>query len=199
VADRDGQWSPVGRLDREPDGGCRFVYTRGAKTLPDFSPFPGMDNLDTEYLSDSLFPLFANRLLVKSRPEYEAFLTWGGFDPNNPPDPIALLGVTGGRRTTDSLELFICPQPDANGCFVSKFFLHGVRWMPTAAIERLNTLNVGEPLGLMVDIQNRYDLNAVMVRTCDDMPDRFMLGYPVITKEESTMRMTDKPSFREVE
>ncbi|MCL2700995.1 MAG: HIRAN domain-containing protein [Phycisphaerae bacterium] len=171
-SDSQGQWSPVGRLDRVPDG-YRFVYTRGARTLPGFSPFPGMDNLDTEYLSDNLFPLFANRLLAKSRPEYEAFLTWGGFDPNDPPDPIALLGVTGGRRATDTLELFICPQPDANGCFISKFFLHGVRWTPPEAIERLNALKSGDPLSLTVDTQNAYDPNAVKVQTCEGV----RIGY----------------------
>jgi len=176
--DYDGQWGPVGRLDRVSDG-YRFVYTRGAKMLPGFLPFPGMDDLNAEYLSDELFPLFANRLLAKSRPEYEAFLRWSGFDGfdrNNPPDPIALLGVTEGRRATDSLELFTYPQPDESGCFVSKFFLHSIRRMPALARERLNTLKPGDSLGLMIDFQNRHDPAAVAVRTCDDY-DRYMIGY----------------------
>jgi len=175
-SDRDEQWGPVGRLDYVPDGYYRFVYTRGARKLPGFSPFLGMKDLDAIYTSDDLLPLFANRLLAKSRPEYEEFLRWGGFDPDNPPDPIALLSVTGGRRATDSLEVFTCPQPNANGCFVSKFFLHGVRWMSASAIERLGTLEVGDSLGLMVDVQNRRDPSAVAVRTCDDH-DRLMIGY----------------------
>ncbi|MCL2641195.1 MAG: HIRAN domain-containing protein [Phycisphaerales bacterium] len=174
----DGQWGPVGRLDRVTDD-YRFVYTRGAKTLPGFSPFPGMDDLNKVYQSDNLFPLFANRLLAKSRPEYEAFLRWGGFDGfdrNNPPDPIALLGVTEGRRATDSLEVFICPQPDTDGCFINKFFLHGVRHISPSAIERLNRLNVGDPLGLVAESQNPHDSNAVAVQICDDH-DRIQIGY----------------------
>src|SRR5437773_607881 len=87
------RWGPVGRLEHGP-GGYRFVYTRGARMLRGFQPFPEMPRLDAVYESDELFPLFANRLLSQSRPEYHAYLTWGGFDPNNPPDPIALLGVT---------------------------------------------------------------------------------------------------------
>lgn len=85
-----GRWEPVGRLDGDA-GGYRFQYTRGARRLEEFAPFPGMPDLEAVYESDELFPLFANRLLAPSRPEYEAFLAWGGFDPNNPPDPIAVL------------------------------------------------------------------------------------------------------------
>ena len=69
-----GAWRPVGRL--EHDGHLyRFCYTRGARK-PDFRPFPRMENLDRVYASEALFPLFANRLLSQSRPEYEAYLRW---------------------------------------------------------------------------------------------------------------------------
>ena len=68
-------WGPVGRLDF--DGQVfRFCYTRGARRLG-FRPFPKMDRLDQVYESTDLFPLFANRLLSQSRPEYEAYLRWG--------------------------------------------------------------------------------------------------------------------------
>ncbi len=170
-----GRWGPVGRLERIGEG-YRFVYTRGAKTLEGFRPFPGMEELETVYESDELFPVFANRLLAPSRPEYEAFLAWGGFDPNNPPDPIALLGVTEGRRATDQIEVFPCPTPDAQGCYLTKFFVHGVRWMAPAAWERIGRLQPGERLGLMLDFMNPYDPRAVAVRTCDQQ-GRLMLGY----------------------
>ena len=175
MSDELGRWSPVGRLELTAMG-YRFVYTRGAKSLPGFEPFPGMEDLYQVFESDELFPLFANRLLAKSRPEYDAYLTWGGFDPNRPPDPIALLGVTEGLRQTDSLEVFPCPQPDASGCYLTKFFLHGVRWTHPIARERLLKLNSGETLGLMLDISNTNDPRAVAVRTCD-VSDRLMLGY----------------------
>ncbi len=170
-----GRWGPVARVDRGPRG-YRFVYTRGAATLEGFQPFVGMTELNTVYESDDLFPLLANRILAKSRPEYEAYLTWGGFDPSNPPDPLALLAVTEGRRQTDSVEVFACPQPDADGCYVNKFFLHGVRWMPPAAQERIGLLKPGEALALLPDIQNTHDQYAVAVRTCDRI-GRFVIGY----------------------
>jgi len=170
-----GHWGPVGRLEYDSTG-YRFSYLRGAQTLEGFEVFPGMPDLGAIYESKELFPLFANRLLTPSRPEYEAFLVWGGFDPNNPPDPIAVLGVTEGRRATDTLEVFPCPLPDADGCYTNKFFLHGVRWMPPAAGERISRLVSGELLGLMLDISNPHDRQAVAVRTCDPR-DRFLVGY----------------------
>ncbi|HUY36006.1 MAG TPA: hypothetical protein VMV69_24925 [Pirellulales bacterium] len=82
-------WRPVGVL--EFDGELyRFRYTRGAQQ-PGFHPFTQMERLDQVYESDCLLPVFANRLLSPSRPEYEAYLRWSGFDPDNPPDPIGVL------------------------------------------------------------------------------------------------------------
>jgi hypothetical protein len=169
-----GGWGPVGRLEHVGSG-YRFVYTRGARTLEGFRAFSGMENLNQIYESDDLFPIFKNRLLPESRPEYEAYLRWSGFDPNNPPDPISILGVTEGIRQTDSIELFPCPEPDLNGCYVSKFFLHGLRWMPEAARQRINTLKDEEKLCLMVDFNNEADRHAVALRTDDE--DRFLIGY----------------------
>jgi hypothetical protein len=135
-----------------------------------------MPDLERVYESESLLPLFANRLLSRSRTDYEAFLRWGGFDPNNPPDPISILSVTEGIRQTDSVEVFPCPAPDAEGCFMSKFFLHGVRWCPPAALERIDRLQPNEPLCLMPDPMNEFDPYAVAVRTSDHK-DRFLIGY----------------------
>lgn len=71
-------WRPVGRLEHE-GGLYRFCYTRGARKAG-FRPFARMEQLDETYESEQLFPLFANRLLSESRPEYEAYLRWSGFD-----------------------------------------------------------------------------------------------------------------------
>ena len=169
--DRAG-WRPVGRL--EHDGELyRFVYTRGARK-PGFQPFRGMESIDQVYESEKLLPLFANRLLPKSRPEYEEFLRWGGFDSANSPDPILVLGVTEGIRQTDAVEVFPCPVPDSQGCYFNKFFLHGIRWLPPAAIERISRLTEGESLKLLPDLQNDHDPQAVAVRT---EVERTLIGY----------------------
>lgn len=165
-------WRPVGRL--EHDGELyRFWYTQGARK-PGFRPFSQMETLDRVYESDDLFPLFRNRLLSESRPEYDAYLRWSGFELDNPPDPIVVLGVTEGIRQTDAVEVFPCPIPDAQGCYLNKFFLHGIRWMPSRVVERIADLQVGEPLKIMLDLQNDYDPNAVAVRTNSDVNQ---IGY----------------------
>jgi hypothetical protein len=169
-----GGWSPIGRLEFN-SGTYRFVYTQGARTAKGFTPFSGMEKLDDIYESAELFPIFANRLLPKSRPEYEAFLKWSGFDPANPPDPLMLLGVTEGIRRTDLIEVFPCPVPDAQACYLNKFFLHGLRYMPDSAKERVQSLKEGESLYLMPDLMNETDNNAVALRTVEG--ERFMLGY----------------------
>ena len=133
-----------------------------------------MEPLDQVYESDELFPLFANRLLSKSRPEYEAYLRWSGFDIDNPPDPILVLGVTEGIRQTDAVEVFPCPVPDAEGCYFNNFLLHGIRWLSKAAVERIGELEEGERLKLMLDLQNEHDPQAVAVRT---ETERMQIGY----------------------
>ena len=160
-------WRPVGRL--ELDGELyRFWYTQGARK-PGFRPFSQMENLALVYEAEELFPLFANRLLPKSRPEYEAYLRWSGFDIGNPPDPILVLGVTEGIRQTDAVEVFPCPVPDADGCYLNKFFLHGIRWLPAATVERIGRLKDGQRLRLMLDLQNEADPNAVALRTDEEL------------------------------
>lgn len=165
-------WRPVGRLEHE-DGLYRFCYTQGAKR-EGFRTFPGMDDLKKVYESEDLFPLFSNRLLPSSRPEYDAYLRWSGFDPDNPPDPIVVLGVTEGIRQTDAIEVFPCPVPDAEGCYLNKFFLHGIRWMTSTVVDRIARLEPNESLKLMADFQNSTDPHAVAVRTEED---RMMIGY----------------------
>lgn len=172
-AEDSAGWSPVGRLDYD-HGVYRFVYTQGARTAKAFRPFDGMENLDFLYESPELFPVFANRLLSSSRPEYEAFLRWSGFDPANPPDPLAILGVTEGRKQTDMIEVFPCPVPDDSGMYQNKFFLHGLRYMSPVAHQRLATLKPDERLLCVCDVQNESDAHAVLLRTEND---RINIGY----------------------
>jgi HIRAN domain len=169
-----GAWNPIGRL--EHDGRVfRFCYTKGARNATDFHPFAAMEDLEQVYESDELFPVFANRLLPETRPEYEAFLKWGEFGGDEPPDPISILGVTEGIRQTDSIELFPCPIPDSSGCYLNKFFLHGLRYMPVAARQRVDQMQPGEELFLSLDIGNKFDRNAVSLHT--NGSEVFLIGY----------------------
>jgi len=166
-------WGPVGRLDYDaPTGVYRFQYTHGAESLHGFQPFDGMPNLDQVYESSELFPLFKNRLLSKSRPEFPAYLTWSGFDPDDPPEPIVILGRTEGLKQTDAVEVFPCPVPDRHGCYVNYFFAHGIRHHMPNAGPVLAQLHSGDRLQLRPHPQNPVDENAVAIFAHDTM-----LGY----------------------
>jgi hypothetical protein len=105
-------WFPVGRLSFN-EKVYQFVYTKGVKKKHHFVPFGRMDDLTATYESTELFPLFANRLLSKKRPEYQDWLRWLNI-PAGKDDPLTLLAQTGGVRETDTLAVFPCPEPTAD-------------------------------------------------------------------------------------
>lgn len=173
--DERGDWSPVARLEHA-DGEYCFVYTDGARTLKGFHPFPGMTDLQGVYRSRALLPMMSNRLLSRSRPEFRAWLAWSDFDPDNPPDPLAILGVTEGIRQTDALEVFPKPEPDAKGRYRTRFFVHGLRYASPDALRRLASLAGGAPLRVELEDDNPHDPHAVAV--LDDRDGQSQrLGY----------------------
>ena len=169
---KDRQWIPVGRLSF--DGHIyRFVYTKGAKKSPNFLLFGRMLELEAPYESDALFPLFANRLLSKTRPEYHHFLDWVNVR-HDEIDPLVLLARTGGMRATDSLAVFPCPERSEDGTYHMHFFSHGIRYLPSPAIEIIDTLSPGDRLFLMPDPQNAFDKYALALRTASPV---MLAGY----------------------
>jgi hypothetical protein len=169
---KDRRWYPVGQLSFDRDV-YRFVYTKGAKKSPHFLPFGRMLNLETAYESKELFPLFANRLLSKTRPEYKDFLHWLNIREQEG-DPLALLARTGGGRETDALTLFPCPEKRRDGTYHAHFFSHGIRYLPGHVIQCVDTLSCGTRLFLMPDPQNPYDPYAIALRADDPV---MIVGY----------------------
>ena len=85
-------WYTVGQLSRENDI-YTFAYTRGALASPRFKYLGRMRDLYKSYYSYELFPLFANRVLNSSRPEYPDYVRWLAMDPATESDPMQLLAV----------------------------------------------------------------------------------------------------------
>jgi HIRAN domain len=169
---KDRRWFPVARLSF--DGRVyRFVYTKGALKSPNFLPFGRMQDLYTVYESNELFPLFANRLLSKMRPEYKAFLDWLNVQ-NGEDDPLTLLGRSEGLRGTDSLTVFPLPERNSDGTYHAHFFSHGLRHLPAYTVQVVEGLRPGSRLFLMPDPQNRHDPSAVALRTDDPVT---IVGY----------------------
>lgn len=144
----------------------------GAKRERDFVPFSRMTPLNISHESEELFPIFKNRLLQKSRPEYDDYLNWLGLEKDKI-TPLEELAMTRGIRATDSLQLFPVPKK-RNGKYEVTFFSHGIRRLPPIYIERIYHLNQGNKLYLMINIQNKSDVFALALRT-DDPPE--IVGY----------------------
>ncbi len=172
-------WYPVGRL-RLDGGTYQFVYTEGAcqaNRAGNFQPFAPFKRFDLVYESNELFPLFANRVPPSSRPDYGAFVRYLNL-PQDPDDPVAILARSGGRRATDSFEVFPCPERDVDGVYHIHFFAHGLRYLPSSSMERIAQLEPGEQLLLVPDPQNPHDPNALRLKTNDTLEtDRHLVGY----------------------
>ncbi len=172
-------WFPIGRLQSFGES-YWFVYTNGAEHARQKAGFQGLiafPDMRAVYVSDRLFPLFANRLLQPSRGEYREYLTWLSV-PDSENSPVAILARSGGRRATDTLEVFPCPEPNENGEYEFHFLVHGVSHIPEPSAHRALQLKPGEPLLAMRDCQNPKDPEAVALRTAETFDgDMFLIGY----------------------
>lgn len=178
-------WIPVGKLTHE-QGSYRFEYTRGAEKMsPTFQPFGRMTDLRKSYLADDLFPLFANRILPKSRPEYASYLQWLGLQDR---DVMEELSRTGGVRATDSLELLLCPEITKDKNYEVYFFSRGLSHLHLENQERAKELASGELLYLMRDLQNQFDPMALLMRTDDPVS---LVGYTPRYYSEEMSKLID--------
>jgi hypothetical protein len=180
---RTRRWFVVGRLRRLPESQYEFVYTRGyeeAQQVANMQPILGFMETNRRYLADKLFPLFQNRLMSPGREEYSGHIERLGLalDPNSPPEPLQVLARSGGRRATDSFEVFPAPlqhrAQNGNRSYLISFFVHGIRYVPAESQARASNCALGERLLLLSDWQNKYDSNSMMLRT--EM-DNHLLGW----------------------
>jgi len=162
---RSRRWFPVGRLSFDGEL-YHFQYTRGAVEAHDagtFVPFGVMTDLEAIYRSRQLFPLFQNRVMPRSRPEFADYTRWLLGSPGEL-SPLEELGRSGGARATDNIQLYPVPK-QVDGYYRMSFFAHGVRHLPHSAQEVIGEQAAGTRLFLMRDFQNARDSDAVALRT----------------------------------
>lgn len=169
--DRESRaWFPIGRLDApEGGGGYEFGYTRGAQEAArkhGFEPLYDFPDLNRRYRSEELFPLFKNRVMTSGRHGFQEYLKLLDFE-GMKPDPLEIMAVDGGYRATDSYQVFPKILKDADGCFHSRFFLHGWRHTNGASQTRLEHLTAGENLYVTVELTNPETTTAVQIQTED--------------------------------
>lgn len=161
----DGLIVPVGVLTQWPsDIGTefRFVYLKMAERQADFEPLPGLADLDRVHEARSLFPVFANRVMPRERPDYGSFVEQ--LDLTVEADPFEVLARSEGVRTTDRIEVFPYPHRTSSGDLTTLFFARGIRHLAGAstAVEQLSK---GDELTLVEEPDNEVNPRAMLLST----------------------------------
>jgi hypothetical protein len=168
-------WYPVGRMDvqrRVPY--YRFCYMRGAERAQresGFEPLLDFPDLHKCYDSFDLFPLFQNRVIAPGRRDFRDYLSQ--LDLPDQAGPLEILSVDGGRRVTDSFEVFPKMERRPDGSFRCRFFLHGWRHLSEAAQRRMEALKAGEHLYVAIELTNPVTGFALQIQT----QDYHMIGW----------------------
>jgi hypothetical protein len=166
---------PIGLL--EYDGQCyRFGYIRHALKVRGFRPLLGFRDLHGLYVSDELFPLFAQRVMDPRRPDYQRYVQRLGLDEEDA-TPWEQIARSQGRRQGDTIQLL--PQPvNDQGTITGRFLVHGVRHVPgpprvldgrpvqvnSGQVEAaLAALQPGDPLDIAHEADNEVNQLALMV------------------------------------
>lgn len=167
-------WYPIGQLTWDGDV-FRFFYIKGALSAHNeagFRPPVSFLNFHEIYESSELFPMFANRVMPASRPEYKQTIEWLSL-PESANDPLAFMARSGGAKVNDKFEIFCYPELDSNSNYNLHFFAHGLRYLPQGSIERIKQMQRGEQIQVAFDFQNAFEPNALQLHT----PDNHIVGY----------------------
>ena len=173
---------PVGRLAESPDPYSDTIYecfySEGAleAAAVGFVPFASFPVWDQRYLSSVLFPMFDNRVLSSRRRDYPEFLRLIGLD-STPVGAMQILSRSGGRRATDTLELFPQPERTPDSGYRTWFWSHGIRHLPVSPEERIRLLQPGERLELRTDVCNPVVKDALQIWTSDEVCVGYMPSY----------------------
>ena len=160
-------WFPLGRLDADPQKPeYRFRYTKGAEQaqkkvgLPTELDFP---DLKRDYYYGELFPIFKNRVMSPKRSDFKNYLEHLDLMEKNldlvekidakklsPEETefisVEILAANGGRRVTDTYEVFPKMEKQNDGSFSCRFFLRGRQFVSREAQERIEKLKTNENL-----------------------------------------------------
>ncbi len=155
---------PIGRLIERAQDDYEFSYIRSVHRARElgFQALVSFPHLDVIYRSAELPPLFHNRVMRASRPDYPAFVSELGLDQSA--GPLELMARSGGRRQTDELEVFAPPHLDDAGVLSTTVLVRGVRHVPHTE-EAIVSLQPGEPLLVLADYQNPHAAQALALRT----------------------------------
>lgn len=170
------RYSRVGVLSN--DGHLfRFKYCDGVTRA-----LPGLP-LGRMHESESLFPIFAERVMDTHRPERAATLERLGLGAEA--EPLEVLAVSGGGRTGDTYELTPLPQ---SGPVSLPFLVHGIRHLTSEERAAIDDLKPGDRLELRCRPDNEFNERALLVRQTGDR-----LGYVPDPLLDYVHRIMERP------
>ncbi|HEY1624979.1 MAG TPA: hypothetical protein VGG16_14380 [Streptosporangiaceae bacterium] len=165
---------PIGLLEYDGQR-YRFGYISHALNVKGFRPLLGFRDLYARYVSDKLFPLFAQRVMDPRRPDYQRYVRRLGLDEDA--TPWEQIARSQGRRQGDTIQLL--PEPvNEHGVITGRFLVHGVRHVPglsrmldSRAVQvdseqveaALAALRPGDVLGIASEPGNEVNSLALMV------------------------------------
>jgi hypothetical protein len=164
---------PIARLlHLEQAPGYEFTYVRGVVDAEKhgFTPFLELPNTRRVYRFEQLPPLFTNRLMPRSRPDFLEHIARLGLGHDvDLPAPELILARSEGRKVTDHLEITAPPEFDpATRTWVYFGFARGVRHVHGAEVA-VRQVRVGDALGIYRDITNAWDARALFVLRADEV------------------------------
>ena len=155
----------------------RFTYDDGVTRA-----LPGLP-LGRVHESESLFPIFAERVMDVHRPERAETLEQLGLGAEA--EPLEVLAVSGGGRTGDTYELTPLPQP---GPVSLPFLVHGIRHLTSEERAAIDDLEPGDRLELRCETENEVNARALLVKQSGDR-----LGYVPDPLLDYVHRIMERP------
>lgn len=146
------RYSRVGVLSHDGHS-FRFMYYGDATRA-----LPGLP-LGRAHESETLFPVFSERVMDPHRPERAQTLEHLGLGPDA--GPLEVLAVSGGSRTGDTYELTPLPQP---GPVSLPFLVHGIRHLTLEERGAIDELKAGDRLEMRCESDNEYNPRALLVQ-----------------------------------
>jgi hypothetical protein len=148
-----------------------FAYLRDAEHLAEFRTLLGFPSLGVLYRSTKLFPVFAQRVMDRRRPDYSDYLT----ELHLPSDasPLDVLARSGGRRKGDSLQVVEEPTVGGDGAVAYEFLIHGARHaisLNDQVLPSLTSLASGDELGIAAEPDNPVNSHALLIVSRDGTP-----------------------------
>lgn len=146
------------------DASYTFSYLRSAAGVAGFQPFLGFPDPARRYEANALFPLFAQRVMRASRPDFSRYRQALRLEADA--SDWSILGRSQGQREGDGIRVFPEPYVDEAGGTTSTFFVSGLRHrmrQDPRVSGALDALTPGDRLKLINEPTNVEDARALLV------------------------------------